>query len=282
MLKAAADRGPPQRFYEVDYDLTVSSQDWLEDVCKGDIVVLIDYFGFPADSICAAAAKQRGAWILEDACQALLSTGMDQLSDFVLFSPRKFLGVPDGGILSIRPRGLLGDVKLESSPADWWLKAFLTVVLRREFDIHGSNRLWFKLYQETETQSPIGAYAMSELSRLLLMHSIDYRETARKRIVNYQELARTLHAVSLFPNLPPGVVPLGFPIRVEKRDMIREMLFEHEIYPPVHWPIAELVPKSYQDSHRLAANIMTLPCDQRYGTQDMQRMADLVLSRLEQ
>lgn len=174
----------------------------------------------------------------------------------------------------------MDNVKLESAPADWWLKALLAVVLRREFDIHGGNRLWFKLYQETEAQSPIGAYAMSELSRLLLMHCIDYQEMAKKRIVNYQELARVLGAVALFPNLPPGVVPVGFPIRVEKRDMLRRMLFEHQIYPPVHWPIEGLVPESYQDSHRLAENIMTLPCDQRYTAQDMQRMADLVRNGL--
>lgn len=112
------------------------------------------------------------------------------------------------------------------------------------------------------------------------MHSIDYKAMAQKRTHNYEELARVLGTVALFPNLPPGVVPVGFPIRVEKRDMLRRMLFEHEIYPPVHRPIEELVPESHQDSHRLAASIMTLPCDQRYTMQDMERMADFVRSGL--
>lgn len=111
MLRAVQNRGTRQRFYEVDHDLAMTSQDWLEDVREGDIIVLIDYFGFPADSSCAAAAKQQGAWILEDACHGLLSGIVGQLSDFVLFSPRKFLGVPDGGIL----RSVAGELWTMSS-----------------------------------------------------------------------------------------------------------------------------------------------------------------------
>ena len=47
----------------------------------------------------ASEVKKCGAWLLEDACQALLSDEVGRFSDFVLYSPRKFLGVPDGGVL---------------------------------------------------------------------------------------------------------------------------------------------------------------------------------------
>lgn len=280
MLRAVQNRGARQRFYEVEYDLTVPSHDWLEDVLEGDLLVLIDYFGFPTDSGCVAELRQRGAWIVEDACQAALSRVIGQLSHFVLFSPRKFLGVPDGGILLLRAETMLDDVKLESPPAEWWLRALLTVLLRREFDHYGGSRRWFQLYQETEAVGTIGTYAMSKLSRLLLLHSHDYQVIAQRRIRNHEELARVLGTVALFPNLPSGVVPLGFPIRVEKRDSLRRMLFEHEICPPVHWPIEGFVPESYHGSHRLAASILTLPRDQRHTLQDMVRMADLVRSGL--
>jgi hypothetical protein len=86
--------------------------------------------------------------------------------------------------------------------------------------------------------------------------------------------------IALFPGLSPEVVPLGFPIRVRNRDQIRQALFEHDIYPPVHWPIQGIVPAEFRDSHRLSAEIMTLLCDQRYSRQDMDRMAQLVLQEL--
>jgi dTDP-4-amino-4,6-dideoxygalactose transaminase len=77
----------------------------------------------------------------------------------------------------------------------------------------------------------------------------------------------------MFPELPEGVVPLGFPIRVRPRDSIRTALFQQEIYPPVHWPLEACVPASFEASHHLADEIMTLPCDQRYDADDMRRIA---------
>jgi selenocysteine lyase/cysteine desulfurase len=74
-------------------------------------VALIDYFGFDRARSWATAANARGAWVLEDASQALLSHGVGSSADFVVFRPRKFLGVPDGGILRLNaPLPLEGEV----------------------------------------------------------------------------------------------------------------------------------------------------------------------------
>ena len=277
MLKAVGDDVTSVRFYEVNYDLAVPSLEWLGNVERGDLVILIDYFGFPCDWSCAIRARERGAWVLEDACQALLSRKVGRFSDFLLFSPRKFLGVPDGGIVSLNCEVEFHGIDLESPPADWWLNAFEATVLRREFDLHGGSRRWFGLFQEADAEGPIGRYAMSELSKKLLMHSFDYSTVAQKRIDNYQVLADKLGEFAVFPNLSTGVVPLGCPIRLKNRDHCKQILFDHEIYPPVHWPIQGIVPEEFTDSHRLAAEIMTLPCDQRYDRSDMKRMTKLVL-----
>jgi dTDP-4-amino-4,6-dideoxygalactose transaminase len=264
-------------FYEVDYDLTITSRAWLEDVRRGDLVILIDYFGFPCDYSCACQAKERGAWVLEDACQALLSEEVGSCSDFVLFSPRKFLGVPDGGVLALKSKLAFPQLDLQRPPAEWWLKASLATILRREFDLHGGNRRWFELFQEVEAEAPIGNHAMSELSQTLLIHGFDYVTIAQRRIDNYQLLADQMRNLALFSNLPRNTVPLGFPIRVERRDEVRRVLFDHEIYPPIHWRIQEFVPEEFKYSHRLASEIMTLPCDQRYDDDDISRMAGLIL-----
>ena len=47
----------------------------------------ISYFGFPADEIVVCKAKERGAWVVEDASQALLMDEAATAADFVLFSP---------------------------------------------------------------------------------------------------------------------------------------------------------------------------------------------------
>jgi dTDP-4-amino-4,6-dideoxygalactose transaminase len=264
------------RFYGVSYDLTVQRGEWLKDVQHGDLIVVIDYFGFPADPYVAEHAKEVGALILEDACQALLTREVGQLSDFVIFSPRKFVGVPEGGILALNRPSVLDGINLEPPPAEWWLKTLNTNIMRREFDLRGGDRQWFTFFQETERDSPVGYYSMSELSRTLLLHAFDYPTIAQRRIGNYQVLANELGEFAIFPHVPAGVVPLGFPIRLKNRDEVRQRLFDHQIYPPVHWAIQGIVPDEFKESHQLAADIMTLPCDQRYDSDDMTRMARLV------
>jgi dTDP-4-amino-4,6-dideoxygalactose transaminase len=260
--------------------LRIPSSEWLDHIQPGDLVILIEYFGFPGDVSWITQVKERRAWVLEDAAQALLSDRVGQPADFVVFSPRKSVGVPDGGILVVNCEIDLSDVRLEKPPAKWWLKALMASVLRREFDIHGGSRYWFELFQEVETGRLIGAYAMSELSWTLLRHSFDYLAIAQRRVANYRLLLNKLGDIALFTHLPENVVPLGFPLRVRRRDSLRQILFDNQIYPPVHWPTQGIVPQEFSESHKLADEIMTLPCDQRYGGEDMERMASIILKEL--
>ena len=113
---------------------------------------------------------------------------------------------------------------------------------------------------------------MSDLSLLTLKHAVEWQEVSERRRDNYKFLASELGQIALIPELTSDVVPLGFPIRLKERDRIRQALFAEKIYPQVHWPIAGFVPSVFEDSHRLAAEIMTLPCDQRYNRSDMERV----------
>jgi len=265
------------RYYEIDYDLKISSDRWLSEVVAGDLVVFIDYFGYPYDHEMGARAKERGALILEDASQALLSTHVGIDSDYLLFSLRKWIGVPDGGILRVPEKSLLSGIPLKTPDAIWWLKSFHATVLRHQFDSGLPTRDWFNLFREAEGENPTGYYAMSELSHVIFKNSINYLAIEKKRIENYQTLLENLKSYAIFPTIESGVVPLGFPVRFRNRDQIRQTLFDHEIYPPVHWQIAGIVPSRYTDSHRLSNNIMTIPCDQRYDRKDMERISKIVL-----
>jgi hypothetical protein len=268
------------RYYEVDYDLKVRSNQWISEVGSGDLVIFIDYFGFPYDHLLGYQIKKKGAYVLEDAAQALLSAHVGMVSDFVLFSPRKWIGVPDGGILRFPVGTPANGISLEGPDATWWLKSLHASILRREFDDGLPTREWFKLFREEERDAPIGCYAMSELAQVLIAYSVDYSIVAARRIENYETLLDKLGDYALFPYLEQDVVPFGFPVRVRNRDTIRQSLFTNQIYPPVHWSIDEIVPVNYEDSYRLASEIMTLPCDQRYAPKDMVKMANVFLESL--
>ncbi len=268
-------------FYGVDDDLALRDLHWLDEVTQGDLVVFIDYFGFPCPREYLRQAADQGAWVLEDASQAMLTDTVGQNSDFLLYSPRKFAGVPDGGILTYDEEVGLDRIPLQAPPVEWWLRALEATLRRREFDLYGQDRQWFPRLQAAEAGFPLGHYAMSELAHRLFFHGFDYAAIAQRRAENYAVLLAHLRLLSLLGDLPAGVVPLGFPIRLANRATVQRALFEKKIYPPVHWGLADVVPKAFAKSYELSAEILTLPCDQRYTAPDMERMAQAVLEVLD-
>lgn len=283
VIDAVAAAAAPIRFYGTDDDLHPEDTGWLAEVDVGDLVVTIDYFGFGSDAESEAAATQRGAWVLRDACQTLL-TGRPAGSaavDFTVFSPRKHIGVPDGAVLRIHgdreEAAALRSTPLAPAPDAWWEMARDCCEARGRFDREGGDRSWHALFQRIEAEAPIGAYAMSDLAREVLLQRVDTRVVAERRRRNYQTLAGALADLAMRPALPADVVPLGFPIRAARRDALRQALFAEEIFPPVHWPLDARVDPAFEASHRLAREILTLPCDQRYEPGDMERMAAVVL-----
>jgi len=197
-----------------------------------------------------------------------------------VFSPRKFFGVPDGGILRDSRAYLRHWPTLIPPPAEWWLACLEATTLRRDFDRHGGERRWYELFRQTQADAPAGPFAMSRLTQALLSGAVDAALTARRRRHNYRCLAEQLRELALFPELPAGVAPLGFPVCLAERDRVRQRLFARRIYPPVHWPLDGVVPTEFSDSHLLAREIMTLPCDQRYDPDDMDALAAAVKEAL--
>jgi dTDP-4-amino-4,6-dideoxygalactose transaminase len=260
------------RFYAINEQLKIAEEGWLSEIQANDMVLFIDYFGFDQWGEWGAEARRRGAWVIEDAAQALLREHFNKQSHYVVFSPRKFVGVPEGGILMALDGAKLPDESFASSPALWWMEATRASILRAEFDRHGGERKWFEIFQKTEASAPLEPFRMSDLSLLILKHAVDWQKVSERRRDNYKFLASELGQFALFPELTSDVVPLGFPVRVKERDRIRQALFAEKIYPQVHWPIAGFVPSEFEASHRLANEIMTLPCDQRYNRSDMERV----------
>ncbi|MGD9874723.1 MAG: hypothetical protein AB7T27_10735 [Kiritimatiellia bacterium] len=274
IIDAAVAANAEILFYEVDGCLLPESGGWLKNVERGDLVLFIDYFGFPAPEDLMRDAKDRGAVILEDACQSLLSPP-SEVSDYVLYSPRKYVGVSDGGILICRDGDPVASARLPRGSEDWMQNSLKAGERRAEFDRTGAENGWFGLFREAEVHCPTEPYMMSDRAREVLF-GYDYGTISEKRRENYRTLLRALEGIALFPELPDAIVPMGFPVAVEDRDRVRNRLFENRIYPPVHWPLYEIVPREYSASHRLAAKIMTIPCDQRYDFEDMMRIISIL------
>jgi dTDP-4-amino-4,6-dideoxygalactose transaminase len=260
-------------FYPINEKLQVKNLEWVKEVKAREIVVFIDYFGFDLHHKAMQAVNERKAWILQDAAQALLSKFERPYADYVLYSPRKTIGVPDGGILQSRCDEEFSGIVLEEAPAEFVLASNHVFMERTYFDRTGNGE-WFPLYKKAEKVSPTGNYRMTELSLSLLQHGFDYRKIAKKRRENYQRLHRELEDIALLGELLDDVIPLGFPVVYDDRVALLKKLYAERIFCPVHWPIHGIVPESFKDAHRLASRIVTLLNDQRYDGLHVLRQAE--------
>ena len=202
----------PYAFYEVGEDLT-TPPDALAAVEAEDMVLVIHYFGFL--NPLARDLRQSGqrCFILEDATQALLTSDIGTDGDGVLYSPRKFLGVPDGGVLTVKDGIDISPAELRPPSSSWWHDQYGAAVGRREFDSSGQgDREWFRLSQRAQADHPIGPYSMSDVTKAVLWGGFDFGDMAERRRANYRYLLQRLEPLALWSDLPDDVVPLGFPI----------------------------------------------------------------------
>jgi hypothetical protein len=270
----------PVRFYNDGPNFENTDSRWTGDIRQGDLVLLIHYFGFPNKTVPTTELISRGAVILEDAAQSLFVKQQYPNSVGIVYSPRKFFGVPDGG-LAVSIRDVFRRNALQPPPENWWKDALAVAQIRREFDLAGGgeNR-WFPLFRQVEESHPLGLYRSSDLSRALIESGIDYQGLKRTRRDNYQTLASLLREHAVFPNLDEEVVPIGFPVRVNahQRDKVLDFFYHRKIYPPVHWRIDGVVPEKYAESHLLSNSTLTLICDQRYSKDEMALEAETFVS----
>jgi hypothetical protein len=124
--------GAKIRFYPIGPDLApdyVACREMAVDE-PPEVFVLVHYFGHPADGAPAAElCREIGALLLEDAAHVLApAEAIGNHGEFVLYSPYKTLGLPDGALLLARetPRGLEPAVRsmegVAPSPRGWLLK----------------------------------------------------------------------------------------------------------------------------------------------------------------
>ncbi|MGE3726250.1 MAG: hypothetical protein AB7I41_11910 [Candidatus Sericytochromatia bacterium] len=277
-LLKALPAGQSWGYYALDSQLKPASDSWLEQLSPGDLVLAIAYLGFAPDPSWLAQVRARGAQLLLDASQALYLTPSHP-QDYLLYSPRKWGGVSDGGLL-IGPHLPPLPTQQDAPPA--WDLMHRAQTLRRAFETQGQNNRqlqaeWFDLFRQAESLQPVGAWAMTETSQKHLQSLLKDPMLPLQRRKNYQRLSAALADWALFPELPAETVPLGFALCARQRNALQAALAETRIYCPIYWPLADLVPETFRESHWLADRLLSLPCDQRYSEADM----DIILTRIE-
>ena len=270
-VASAISHGTETRYYPLDRSLVPSADFLATEIRSGDHVLGVDYFGrpVPAEFQSLVRARPDVGWI-EDRAQAL-DPGESAWGDWVLYSPRKVVGVPDGGILVAHRKPLPSLATI--APTDF---SFVLPYLERfEDDRETDNARWYAHYRHTESALQVGRLSMSRISLAILAAS-DIHEDADRRRRNYQALHERLGEWALFPDSSVSYAPLGFPLQVKSGMALSEYLAARRIFAARHWPALPSDPRQFADAHSMAEKLVTLPCDYRYSEQDMRRVADTV------
>jgi len=248
--------------------------------------VLIHYFGWknPATEMLRAEAG-KSFYLIEDASQAFLSDFRPESNEnhFVFFSARKFGPVPLGGWCSISED--LDDASPEMETLTW--RSLCARLVRglylTETEGHldrKTEEFYLEAFRQDEQlldRFPLSA-SVPDIA-LDIIAGLDWKVVKQQRRENWCLLNGFIGEEMdlLTPKLADDVVPLGYVVKLKDRDRVRSQLANHRVFCAVHWPLPrEIDAMRFLEAASLAQTCLTLPIDQRYGPDDMQKIAQML------
>lgn len=268
-------------FYPVDRSLVGHP-----DPPAGSATFVINYFGWLNPGLDNPPAET----LIEDSCQAMLSGWQpsSSASKYIICSPRKFAATGLGGWTNLAQAP-----PITTPDAEIFLQRSLDArLLRGKYLANKTSAIDEETEKEYLTEladvenfldSHPTESGIPELG-LKVIAGIDWKRVAETRRNNWLQLYDLLsaHVELVFNNLPDAVAPLCFVIRTANRDRVRRKLAAQRIFCPVHWPLPTQVDRQkFPISAELSDTLLSLPIDQRYGTDEMNFLAQAVLRALE-
>lgn len=220
----------------------------------GEYLLVVNYFGQLTDEK-VLALRRKYENIILDNVQAFFQEPIPGID--TIYSCRKYFGVPDGAYLAT-------DLTLGNDLAVDVSKDRMGHILGR-FECNAAD--YYDQFKANDTSFRSEPIKRMSLLTENLLNAIDYKLIMRIRNENYSFLEGKLSKKNRL-NLHTPVGPFAFPFFLEDGLKIRNILAKRGIYIPTLWPN---VLNNVRDSmeYCYAANILPLPCDQRYGLEDM-------------
>ena len=226
----------------------------------GELLLVVNYFGVmaPAMDACVDGLPDR---VVVDDTQAFFRRSRPDAWSFN--SVRKFFGVPDGAFL-YGPARPMPDLP----PSDL---ADCDHLLTR---LAGDDREAWEQFKRHEARIGVEPHAMSVVT-MRLLGAVDLPGARRRRQSNFETLhgqLGTVNTIEIPLDRVAGDGPLCYPflppVEVERAELARLGVFV-----PRFWPEIEHRGRGGFERERLIARrLLPLPIDQRYGSDDMERV----------
>jgi hypothetical protein len=287
VVQAAQASGLEVLYYPIGEDL--SSAPPLQEAAA---TLVIHYHGWlHSDIVALRRQAMRGEGVLvEDGSQALLTQSIPYHGSgaYTFLSARKYLPCVLGGWCDVEANVPPPSPALEA--VAW--QAIAGRLARGRYLGEGGNVdhgvEQFYLATTVALETYLDMHDTPEAAPLVvrgLAFGVDREAVAERRRTNWRVMQEVLRnkVEAIHSDLPEGVVPLGFVVRLPEgvRDDVRRRLRESRVFAPVHWPLpAQIDPESFPEAASLSRRLLTLPIDQRYTSTDMRVVARLFLDAL--
>jgi dTDP-4-amino-4,6-dideoxygalactose transaminase len=291
VIRPFLNKGYAVEFFDIEADLSVSWNKLEEQILlyNPDVLLFHAYFGFDTHQAIGehiAFLRKSGVAVIEDLTHSLFSGFKKSDADFHVASVRKWLPIPDGGLVFSAASPLQAPTLCtHEALVETNLKAFQEKYrYTQSLDPEAKNK-YLKLFSQADQMlaSDSNFYRMSDPA-LRIIQNTDYLQMKRSRRENYDFLLSNIKGIDfikpVFNELPNDVVPLFFPVFVEAdRRELRNHMTANEMYLPVHWPVPKRIEGQLTpNAETIYSRILSIPIDQRYTTEDMSRLADLLKS----
>lgn len=274
--------------YRIDRDYCFSLEEIEGKLGQGTCLFVAHFFGKKMDKRMLEKLlqwKARGVIVIEDITLSLFSSDEENgvgFGTYTLGSIRKWLPVPDGGFVTSCTEEL--PQKVIRSCVSKYTDFYLAVQrMKREYIQSGcENKELKKIYMGyyalsiEELFSDYQLYPMSDWTQNYLQN-YELQEVLKKRIANYDYLYDKLSSVegiALKVRREEGYLPLGMVIQAENREELLQYLIQNDIYCNVHWRLEPL--EGNPERTFLSKHSLTIPCDQRYGMEEMDYIVDVL------
>ncbi len=270
-------------FYHLNHNLTIDIETLNSiDFKQNDVLYILRYFAVSNSKQfwerLYEIKKEKQLTVIEDISLEAFSPINTDIVDFVICSSRKWLPIPDGGILASKN---VIDCSNALGSSDYTLYYFAAQLMKGEYNknkalnkqrfLNYSNKAIKDLFEDNEIRK------MSDIS-LALINTMDFEQIKSKRIENYDALYNLLKNIKeiTVPGIRRGdVTPLGMFILTEKRDELFKHLIQNGVYCNIHWRTYDVIAQN-ENSKFLSEHCITIPCDQRYNKEHIQYITKVV------
>lgn len=264
VLKPFDRTGIQYKFYHINERLELA-----EKIClaNGEYLLFTNYYGIKDRYIQELAVEYKNHLIVDNA-QAFFAEPIEDVP--TVYSPRKFFGVPDGGIVCGVVQDTISKIEVDTTSFDKCSH------LLKRYDFGAS-----AAYDDFKKNNV--AVASSELKHMSnltyhLLRSIDYEKVKTIRQQNFDILHKALGASNQLNVVikEKHECPLVYPYKIPNGNKLKSYLIQNKIFCATYWPNVRDWCKPTDTEYQLMENVVCLPIDQRYGNEDMKHIINLI------